>query len=104
MDKCRAIHRDRMRAARPPLLASLDIEYQTYQRANEAGDAAHKQAVAARKQTLRDVTKIPEIEQATTPDDLKAVWPQVLTSAATGSSELVNTPPGSMIAARTVDS
>ncbi|WP_225644263.1 hypothetical protein [Bradyrhizobium australafricanum] len=73
MEKCRAILRDRMRFSRAPKLAVLDIEYQ---RADEVGDVARKQAIAAKKQKLRDVTKLPEIDAATTLEALKAVWPQ----------------------------
>jgi hypothetical protein len=75
MPKARDIHRDRMRQAREPKLAALDIEYQ---RADEKGDAAAKADIAARKQALRDVTADPAIEAAQTPDELKAVWPAVL--------------------------
>ena len=77
MDKCRAIHRDRMRAARVPLLVALDVEYQ---RADERGDAATKQQVVARKQELREVTGHPDIDAAKTPDALKRAWPAVLGS------------------------
>lgn len=72
MDKCREIHRDRLRAARAPMLAALDVEYQ---RADEASDGQKKKDVAARKQALRDVTSHPDIDAAQTVDDLKAVWP-----------------------------
>jgi hypothetical protein len=75
MPKARDIHRDRMRQARQPRLAALDIEYQ---RADERGDAAAKADIAARKQALRDVTADPAIEAAKTPEDLHAVWPAVL--------------------------
>ncbi|WP_431014681.1 hypothetical protein [Bradyrhizobium pachyrhizi] len=73
MDRCRDIHRDRMRSARLPRLAALDVEYQ---RAEEAGDMARKRDIAAEKQVLRDVTKLPELDSTKSPDDLKAVWPQ----------------------------
>ncbi len=75
MDKARAIHRDRMRAARAPLLAALDV---AYQRADEQSDAAAKPSVAARKQALRDVTTDPAIAEAASPEALKAVWPEIL--------------------------
>lgn len=78
MDTARAIHRDRMRAARKPRLEALDVEYQ---RADERGDAEGKQSVAIRKQALRDVTANSAIDAATTPDELKAVWPDCLTGA-----------------------
>lgn len=76
IEKCRSIHRDRMRAARGPMLAALDVEYQ---RADESGDVERKRAISAKKQALRDVTKHPAIDAATSPSDLKAVWPQALT-------------------------
>lgn len=77
MDKARDIHKDRMRAVRKPLLEALDVEYQ---RADERGEAEAKAKaeVAARKQALRDVTADPAIAAAETPDDLMAVWPEVL--------------------------
>jgi hypothetical protein len=75
MPKARNIQRRRMREARAPLLAALDVEYQ---RADESGDTIRKAAVVARKQALRDVTADPAIEAATTPDDLRAVWPAAL--------------------------
>lgn len=75
MPKARDIHRDRMRSARAPLLASLDV---AYQRADEAGDAAAKKQIADRKQALRDATAHPGIASATSLDELKAVWPDCL--------------------------
>ena len=75
MDMARGLHRQKMRAARAPKLAGLDIEYQ---RADEAGDLGEKQAVAVRKQELRDVTDHPGVAAAATVDDLKAVWPDIL--------------------------
>jgi len=75
MPKAREIQRSRMREARTPKLAALDVEYQ---RADEAGDSDRKKAVAARKQALRDVTKLPAIDAAQTPDALKSVWPDDL--------------------------
>lgn len=75
MPKARAIHRDRMREARAPELAKLDVDYQ---RADERGDKIEKQRIAAKKQALRDVTDDPAIEAAETPGQLRAVWPKAL--------------------------
>ncbi len=75
MPAAREIHRNKLREARRPLLAALDIEYQ---RADEAGDVMKKQQIAAQKRTLRDVPADPAIEAAQTPEELKAVWPVVL--------------------------
>jgi hypothetical protein len=75
MSKAREIHRDRMRSARGPKLRELDV---AYQRADEAGDIDQKRTIAAEKQTLRDITAHPDIDNAMTPDALKAIWPEVL--------------------------
>jgi hypothetical protein len=75
MAKARDIHREAMRRARAPLLASLDI---AYQRADEVDDGATKADVASKKQELRDVTAHPGIDAAQTPEQLKAVWPDCL--------------------------
>lgn len=77
MPRARDIYRQRLREARAPRLAALDVEYQ---RADEAGDLAAKAAVAARKKLLRDLTADPAIEAAATPEALKAAWPKELTS------------------------
>lgn len=66
MEKCRAIHRDRMRAARAPKLAALDIKQ------------LRGEDVEAEKAALRDVTADPAIDAAKTPEELKAVWPEAL--------------------------
>lgn len=76
MKKCREIWLEKMRNARAPKLAALDVEYQ---RADEASDQAKKKEIAARKQELRDITQDARILSAKTPDDLKAIWPEVLT-------------------------
>jgi hypothetical protein len=70
MVKAREIHRDRLRVQRAPLLDALDV---AYARADEAGDVAAKAEIAARKQSLRDVTATPAIDAAQTVDDLKAI-------------------------------
>ena len=75
MEKCKEIHRHDLRRARAPLLADLDVDYQ---RADERGDAAEKQRIAAKKQALRDVTDDPAIEAAKTPEELMAAVPEVL--------------------------
>jgi hypothetical protein len=72
MGKARAIHRDKLRAARAPLLAALDVDYA---KADEAGNQAEKRRVAAEKQRLRDITADPRIDAAATIDELKGVIP-----------------------------
>ena len=75
MSICRAIWRDRMRFARAPKLAQLDMQYL---RADEQGDILEKQRIASQKQELRDVTSHPDINASATPEDLKLVWPAIL--------------------------
>lgn len=70
MPKAREIHKDKLRRDRAPLMAALDIEAI---RANEEGDKAKKAGVVARKKVLRDITKHPSIEAASTPEELKAI-------------------------------
>lgn len=75
MPKARNIWRDRMRMARTPKLAELDI---AYMRAHE--DGSPTAGIVAKKQTLRDVTDDPGIEAARTPEELKQFWPSCLST------------------------
>jgi hypothetical protein len=75
MAKAREIHKTRIREARAPMLASLDVEYQ---RADERGEADKKRHIADRKQALRDVTADPRLAAAKTAEELAAIWPEVL--------------------------
>ena len=69
MTKARDLHRDKVRQARDPLLATKDVEFQ---RALETG--ADTAAIVAAKQALRDAPASAAIEAATTPNELKASW------------------------------
>jgi len=72
IEKAKAIHLDKFRAARTLLLAALDVDFM---RADEAEDLELKKEIASKKQALRDVTK------TELPDDLagiKATWPDIL--------------------------
>ena len=73
MDKARDIWRDKMRETRAPILQKLDVEFQ---RALEQNKDTSE--IVAKKQALRDVTIHPDIAAATTTDELKQVWPDVL--------------------------
>jgi hypothetical protein len=75
MPAAREIHRDRMRVARGPLLAALDVSYIC---AMESADSTKAREVVAAKQALREVTADPRIDAASTPEELKAVWPDAL--------------------------
>jgi hypothetical protein len=72
IEKAKAIHLDKFRAARAPKLAKLDIDFM---KAVEANDEEKKAEIVSAKQELRDVTLTP------LPDDLagiKATWPDIL--------------------------
>ncbi len=69
MPKAREVVRQRLREARAPKMAALDVESL---RANEAKDAAKMTAIAARKQELRDITANVEIDEAQTAEALAA--------------------------------
>lgn len=70
MGLARDLRRDQLRIERAPALAALDVEYQ---RADERGDAKGKSTIAARKQSLRDITTDPRLDTAKTLDELRAV-------------------------------
>jgi len=72
-DKAKAIWKDKWRAARKPLLASLDIEFM---KAVETNNSPKQAEIASKKQELRDVTNTPI--PGTTPEEIKAVWPEIL--------------------------
>ena len=69
MAKAREIHKTKIREARTPKLAELDIEFQ---KALETG--ASTTEIVAKKQALRDAPAASAIDAATTADELKAEW------------------------------
>jgi hypothetical protein len=72
INKAKAIHLDKFRAARAPKLAKLDIDFM---KAVEAIDEVKKTEIVSSKQALRDVTL------TALPDDLagiKSTWPDIL--------------------------
>lgn len=78
MVKAREVKRDELRLLRKPLLEAEDA---AYMRALEDGASTQDlTAIVTRKQVLRDVTDDPAIEAAETPEELKAVLPDVLKS------------------------
>jgi hypothetical protein len=72
IDKAKAIHLDKFRAARTPKLAKLDVDYM---KAVEQADITKQAEIAASKQALRDVTLTPLPD---TLPEIKAVWPDIL--------------------------
>jgi hypothetical protein len=77
VDKAKAIHKDKIREVRNPLLQAEDV---TFMRAVEAADSTAQAASATRKQALRDATGIVDNTSITSTDvtgvtnELKAVW------------------------------
>jgi hypothetical protein len=72
IEKAKALHLDKFRAARASKLSALDVAYSI---ADEAGDVAKKAEIAAQKQALRDITKVQLPDNFS---DLKLVWPNIL--------------------------
>lgn len=70
MVTARELFRDRVRAARKPELEKLDAEFM---QALEVGKDTVE--VAKKKKALRDATKDPAIEAASTPEELLKVKP-----------------------------
>lgn len=77
MPKARDIHRARLRVARAPLLAALDIETM---RATEKSDIGALAEVLTKKQDLRDAPAHAAIDRAKTPDELKKLTIEVLSA------------------------
>jgi len=71
MDLAKEIHKDNIRTVRKPLLERKDADYM---KALESADTATQATVSAEKQSLRDATSDPDIDAATTPEELKAAW------------------------------
>ena len=69
MAKAREIHKTKIREARAPKLAELDIEFQ---KALETG--ASTTDIVAKKQALRDAPADSGIDSASDADALKAQW------------------------------
>ena len=75
MAGARVIHMNTIRAARDVELAKEDINML---RAIEAGDTSAQSAVAAKKQTLRDLPATFSLDGYADPVSLKAAWPSEL--------------------------
>jgi len=70
MDLAKDIWRDKIREKRKPELEALDTQFM---KAMETG--ADTTEIVAKKQALRDAPAHPDIDAATTPEELKAVQP-----------------------------
>ena len=69
MTKAREIHKAKIRAAREPKLAALDVEFQ---RALET--SADTTSIVSKKKALRDAPANTAIDAAKTEAELKAAW------------------------------
>ena len=76
IDKAKEVWKTKMRQVRELLFPKLDTQYFI---ALERGTQEDQKAIADRKQLLRDVTKLPELEAARTIEELEKVWPDYLT-------------------------
>jgi hypothetical protein len=72
MTKAKEIWRDKIRKDRIAKMAELDV---AFMRAQETGDLAAIEEVAAKKQLWRDAPSNPAISAATTINELKAAYP-----------------------------
>lgn len=71
INKAKEVWKDKIRVKRTNALAKLDIDYM---RAQEAG--SDTTSIVADKQTLRDLPS--QVDTATTTDEIKAVWNDML--------------------------
>ena len=69
MTKAKEIHKARIRLAREPKLAALDIDFQKAQETS-----ADTSAIVAKKNALRDAPAASGISTAVTETDLKSQW------------------------------
>ena len=74
--KAKDVAKDKVRQARTPKFAELDV---AYQRADEADDSDAKAAVVVKKQTARDATADTKITNADSVDNLKTGMNEVIT-------------------------
>jgi hypothetical protein len=72
MNKAKEIWRDKVRGDRQPKLQDLDIQYL---KATEAQNVTLKNYIETKKQELRDAPADSRIDNATTPEELKAIDP-----------------------------
>lgn len=75
MVKARNIWRDILRRLREPKLQELDL---AYQRADETSNTVLKAEIVTNKNILRDCTADPDIEAATSLNDLRRTLPELL--------------------------
>ena len=75
VEKAKDIWKDKMRAARASRFMELDAQFFL---ALENSDDTKKAEITTKKQLLRNVTILPELLNATTVEEIEAVWPSYL--------------------------
>lgn len=75
IEKAKDIWKDKMRAARVARFTELDAQFFL---ALENGDDTKKAEITAKKQLLRNVTTLSSLTNATTVEEIEAVWPSYL--------------------------
>jgi len=73
MSKARKIHMDRIRAKRNEKLDAMDLEIK---RSEDNGEDIL--SLRGKRQALRDIPQVFDLEQYATPDQLKNAWPEQL--------------------------
>ena len=77
LDKAKEIHKNNLRFARSQEFKSLDVEFM---RSVEQSDNEKMTEISSKKQELRDITSAEEISSASSADELKSHWPDILSS------------------------
>jgi hypothetical protein len=77
LDKAKEIHKNNLRFARSEEFKSLDIEFM---KAIEQSDSEKMAEISSKKQELRDITTTEEIASASSVDELKSHWPDILSA------------------------
>lgn len=73
--QAKEIWKDKIRNARERRLKELDI---TWMKAIEKGHMEEAASIARLKQELRDITKREELNDATSIEEIKSFWPDIL--------------------------
>lgn len=75
MEAAREIHKGRMRAARERQFRTIDAQRAV---AMDDNDQSKLAEIKTLSRELRDVTSLPSLLSAATPDEIDAVWPECL--------------------------
>ena len=75
MPRARDLHMDKIRKARDEKFSALDAEWMKFTGQNNKQEA---ERVEAKRQGLRALPQTTDLSKATTPEELKAIWPDEL--------------------------